>query len=370
MGDSIDAMDLGGDLPTAEPGVERPAEQLAWQLRWQSLACARMGSPLYAALLARAADDVEAGGPCWEVLRGHVLPARGHALALRFMAAVHRLALTGRAAALAAHYPSAGGTADPDHPDAAWRAFRDTVAEHAASLAVDVGEPCQTNEVGRAAGLIFGFLEVAAAGLPLRLFEVGASAGLNLRWDRFRYGGGGGAWGPPDSPVDLTGHWAQPPPRPDTAARVVERRGCDPHPVDPTTEHGQLLVRSSVWADQTARLARLDGALRLAEEVPAEVTRASADDWVAEVLEPQEGTAAVVFQSVVDEYLSDDVRRRLDEAVRRAGERATPAATVAWVRLEPATRLRSHAVTLTSWPGGDERLVAVCGAHGTDARRA
>ena len=37
-------------------------------------------------------------------------------------------------------------------------------------------------------------------GRPLRLLEIGASAGLNLRFDRYRYEQDDEAWGPRDSP--------------------------------------------------------------------------------------------------------------------------------------------------------------------------
>jgi hypothetical protein len=134
---------------------------------------------------------------------------------------------------------------------------------------------------GRAAALVFGFLEVAAStGLPMRLLEVGASAGLNLRFDRFRYGGGGASWCDATSPVDLTGLWADAPGQVDTSVEVVERRGCDLRPVDPTSEEGRLALRASVWADQHQRLARLRGALELAARVPAVVDAASLERWL------------------------------------------------------------------------------------------
>src|SRR5688572_20284714 len=167
-----------------------------------------MGSPLYAELLRRSAEDAEAGGAAWKVLSRHVAPGRGDAVALRLMAAVHRLVLGGQAPRLAHQYPSAGGRPTED----AWPAFHEVLAERASELAALVALPCQTNEVGRCAAMVWGFLEVAArTGLPLRVLEVGASAGLNLRWDHFRYGGGGADWGDPASPVDLRGLWADPP---------------------------------------------------------------------------------------------------------------------------------------------------------------
>src|SRR5262245_6182968 len=99
---------------------------VATQLREQAQACEVMGSPLYAGLLREAADDVERDGPAWRVLSSHVAPGRGAALALRLMAAVHRLVLTGRAPELAPYYPSAGGDAPRE---GAWSFFRALLAE-------------------------------------------------------------------------------------------------------------------------------------------------------------------------------------------------------------------------------------------------
>ena len=344
------------------------AVRLASQLRDQEASCAEMGSPLYAGLLARAARDVESGGPVLDVLAPHVAPGRGGALALRFLAAVHRLVLTGRAEALARFYPSAGGTADVD---AAWAALRTLLATDGDRVSALTARPCQTNEVGRAAALMFGFLEVAArTRRPFRLLEVGASAGLNLRWDRFRYGGGGAGWGPRDSPVDLDGLWADAPAHAGLAIEVIERRGCDPRPLDPASAEDQLALRASVWADQTARFARLTGALALAATVPATVDAASVDAWIPERLrEVHPGTVAVVYHSVVDEYLTDEARRTFHGALAEAGARATAEAPLAWVRVEPADAVRQHAVTLTLWPGGETRPIALSGAHGTNVRR-
>src|SRR4051812_34271221 len=82
-------------------------------LRWQAESCAQLGSPLYAHLLARAADDVEAGGPIARVI-GERQATNASALGLRLMGSVHRLVLQGEAPDLAGTYPSAGGRPDPD----------------------------------------------------------------------------------------------------------------------------------------------------------------------------------------------------------------------------------------------------------------
>ena len=334
-------------------------------LRLQAEWCARLGSPLYGVLCARAADDVEAGGPVAAVLAGHEDDRPASALALRLMGAVHRLVLSGEAAALARHYPSAGGGGEPAD---AWPPFRALVEERRDQLRKLVEHGVQTNEVGRAAALAPGFLTVAReTGLPLRILEMGTSAGLNLRWDQFRYETAARAWGDARSPVVLRGAWETPVPPFDVTAAVVERAGCDPSPVDPTTDDGRLTLMSYVWPDQDERFALLRGAIEVARRVPADVERASAVDWLpARLAAERSGVATVVFHSIALQYLDRPGRERALSAIADAGGRATAAAPAAWLRMEPGGEQAE--VRLTVWPGGNERLVATTGFHGRGVR--
>jgi hypothetical protein len=346
-------------------------ERASFLLRDQSRACADYGSPLYAELLARAAEDAQGGGVVFELLLPHDAPnLRADALALRLMAAVHRLVLEGAAPDLAACYPSVGGNAPAS---GAWGVFREVLRRERERLAFLVARPCQTNEVGRAAALAFGFFQVSAAtGLPLRLLEVGCSAELNLRWDHYRYGVGGAAWGPRESPVDLSGLWGEAPAALPSAVPIAERSGCDPRPVDLDSADGRLDLMASLWADQLERVARLRGAIAIAASVRALVERASVRDWLpGRLAAPVSGVATVVFHSIVQEYLSEEERRSFQGALGAAGGRATRGAPLHWLRLEPFPEppLR-YAVTLTSWPGATERIVAWSGPHGSDVRRA
>jgi hypothetical protein len=325
-----------------------------------------MGSPLYAHLLTTAAQDVLGGGPVADLLVPRARPGRGDAAGLRFMAAVHRLVLTRRAPQLALHYPSVGGRPDLA---AVGAVLLTTVDEHLDQLAVDVERPCQTNEVGRAAGLVVGLLEVAArTGLPLALREIGAAAGLNLRLDRWRYElPGGHVVGDPDGEVVLAGRWRAPVPHAAEGFRVVDRRGGDRSPIDPTTEEGRLALSASVWADQTERFERLGAALRTAARVPAIVDESSAASWTREHAVPSSGRATVLYHSIVEEYLDADERAAFLDAVEAAGARATEEAPFAWLRMEPSSELRHHAVSLRLWPHApDLRHLATTGAHGDD----
>ena len=181
---------------TAQEGHPTPVsadgQALARRVRRQALACERSGSPLYATLLVRLAEDTEAGGPALGVLAGHELDPPGSALALRLMGAVHRLVLGGSLPDLAVHYPSAGGDGDSE---ACWLALQAALSEHSATLRELITQPVQTNEVGRSAALVGGFLQIAAiTGLPLRVLELGASAGLNLHFDRYFYATANSSW--------------------------------------------------------------------------------------------------------------------------------------------------------------------------------
>jgi hypothetical protein len=340
--------------------------EVARLLEVQAEGCRVSGSALYHHLLTMAARDVVACGPTWDVLGGLADPRRRDAAPLRLMAAVHRLVLDRRAPQLSCFYPSVGGTADIE---AAWPAFRALVVERRGELRQLVAQPCQTNEVGRAAALLPGFLLVAhETGLPLRLLEIGTSAGLNLRWDDLFFDAGYGTWGPPSSPVQLRADWGALRVELDGPVAIAERRGCDLRPVDPTTAEGRLTLTAAVWSDQLPRFECLRGALRLAQDIPARVDAARAGSWLPEQLtEPVPGMATVVFHSVVLQYLEDAERTEVRDAIREAGARATPEAPVAWLSLEPDaldTPGTPFFVDLETWPGGRRRRLTTARPHG------
>jgi hypothetical protein len=356
---------------------ETGAGRLERRLRRQASRAAQRRSPLSLGLLERAAADVAAGGPTWALLRERAGESPGDALPLRLLACVHRLVLAGEAPALARWYPSAGGQGTAEQ---AWPDFRALLAERAGTLRALLDEPLQTNEPGRAAGLLAGFLEVASAtGLPLRVLEIGASAGLNLNWDRYRYRAAGFAFGPADSRVRLEGVYEGAPPAGPRRVAVASREGCDRRPLDVTSARDRLVLRSAVWADQLDRLALLDGALEIARRHPPVLARADAGAWLAERLaEPADGTATVVVHSIVMQYLPPAARARVRGLLEGAGREATPSRPLAWLRMEPPARepregdpARGLAeLRLTRWPGGEERLLGLCGYHGRPVRLA
>jgi hypothetical protein len=297
---------------------------------------------------------------CADLLTGRGDDPLGSALALRFLGAVHRIVLDGRAPELAAFYPSAGGREMGDPGPA----FMLTVRRHRDEVSRRVEDGVQTNEVGRSAALVGGYAAVARrTRLPLRVLEIGASAGLNLRWDHFAYDTGRIVAGDPDSPVHFERVWEGEPPELPPAFEVVERVGCDRNPLDATTPEGRLTLMSYVWPDQVDRLARLEAAIQVARRVPALVEPADAVTWATTRLaEPAPGVATVIVHSIVLQYLPHAARARFRDTIAAAGARATDAAPLAWLRMEPGGDRAE--VRLTTWPGGDDHLVATAGYHG------
>ena len=281
---------------------------------------------------------------------------------LRLLGGAHRLALSGAAPEYARHLPSTGGDGDLD---AAFDALRALVAAAPEPLRDALRRPPQTNEVGRSAALIGGFLMVASEiELPVRALEIGSSAGLNLRFDHYRYEQGDMSFGPPDSPLRFTGLWENGGPPFDAPLTVVDRRGCDVDPIDITSEDGRLTLLSYVWPDQLARFERMEAALAIAGEVPATVDRADALEWLtAQLAERQEGVVTVVYHSTVWQYLTDAYRDAITSLLHRAGEQATDDAPLAWLWLEPEGDLMFPRLRLRMWPRGDDRLLAHCSFH-------
>jgi len=328
-------------------------------------------SPLSVALMQGAADDLERGGIVAELYTGVPLPA-GQAPALRLLAALHRLVLSGQAPELAVYYPSVGGNAAPED---AWTVAEATLRAHADDLGVVLRRGVQTNEPGRSA-VLFGVLLWIADHyrLPVRLLEIGASAGLNLLAEKFAYRSSGSLLGDPDSPLVFEGPWVGTPvPDPaeaQTYLQVVERRGCDIAPIDATSRDGQLALLSYIWPDEPKRLARMRAALEVAERFPPVVDAAAAGPWIRQVLPGSPPhTVQLVWQSVFAQYLSSEDRDDLVAAMEDAGAKATEATPLVWARMEPSTDpVQGFGVSVMCWPDGKETLLARSGDHGPPVR--
>lgn len=324
--------------------------------------CDELGSPFTAGLLRFLAADLARCGALRELLPAWPGDPVRDALALRVGAALHALVLTGSDERLAAGYPphAAGFDAEVVGPvvESALRREPDHLRRWLHSAP-------QTNEVRRSAALIGGFSEIARrTGLPLALYEIGASAGLNLLWDRFHYTLGGQQWGPADSPVRLDAEWRGNAPALLQHIAVASRAGCDVAPIDAGDPQGALRLAAFVWPDQRERLDRLQRAIEMARASKLKVDALDAGEWLEHKLARlQPGVASVVYHSLVWQYLPDATRKRIRAHLDALGARATPQSPLAWLRLEPLRDDAASWLRLTAWPGGREKRLARAHPH-------
>ncbi|MCQ4160783.1 DUF2332 family protein [Roseomonas sp. GC11] len=323
--------------------------------------CLRLGSPFTARLMAALAGDIVAGGPAAALVTPWPGDPLADALALRVAGGLHALVLSGAAPELAALYPPAEAP-----PGALEAALPPLLAHHAAMLRDFLSTAPQTNEVGRSGVLLGGFLEVAqATRLPLRLLEIGASAGLNMGWDRYTYRLGEARWGDPASPVQLAPAWTGPLPPLAAPLAVASREGCDIAPVDLEDPAQRLRLRAYVWADQRARLTRLEAATTLVRAAGWRVDSAPAASWLRPRLaQLPTGATTLLYHSIMWQYMPESERHAIEALLSAAAARATPSSPLAWLRFEPPGTEAPPELTLTLWPDGTTRRLALAHPHG------
>ena len=211
------------------------------------------------------------------------------------LAALHDLALAGRAPALATAYAAADG-------DAAAGAAIDALLRMTDSV-VALAERCRVraDETGRHAVLYPTIAEAArrVGADAIGLIDVGCSAGFNLQVDRVGISySNGQSLGDPSSPVRVSASIVGGRPVPTEAMpEVVARVGIDPDPVDVTDADDARWLRACLWPDRPdrqERVARLDAELAMAAASPPLLLRGDPVEVVPEALARVPGHALPV----------------------------------------------------------------------------
>lgn len=158
----------------------------------------------------------------------------------------------------------------------------------------------QTNEVGRSAVLLPMFLRAGEA--PLALIEVGASAGLNLLFDRYGYNYDGVRLGE-GPPVLPCSSFIVPGRFPTVASRI----GLDREPVDVMDDDAVAWLRACIYADQFDRRQRLDESIRVARADPPAVVQGDAIDTLAQLAAdvPRDAHLCIFHTYVVAYFLRE-----------------------------------------------------------------
>ncbi|MCA9844610.1 MAG: DUF2332 domain-containing protein [Dehalococcoidia bacterium] len=273
------------------------------------------------------------------------------------LAAVHYLVLREQDAPLARLYRE--GRPVPGTFDE----FRTFAAQHEAELRELVRTRLvQTNEVSRCSALLPGLnaAQAAMGGRPLALIDVGASAGLHLLFDRYRYTySPGGTTGPVDSPVEISCEV-----RGTVIPPVIglphlsSRAGIDMAPVDVGDDDAVLWLRALVWPEKQARMERLEAALSLARRAPPAVSEGDALALLPKLVEEIDREAVpAIYHSHVLAHMPEGVRRTFTGTVLPG---LGASRDLAWLACEGST------MELTTWVAGvrEGRRLAKRDPHG------
>lgn len=344
------------------------AARVRGAFRSQGRSCAGLGSPFMGRLMpligARLTGATAVGARVlsWP---GDVGPA-GQSVPLRLAGALHGLVLDGTDKRLMAVYPP-----NEAGDDALWEAVEAALEAHGARIMAWLDEAPQTNELRRSVALLpaLWWLCARMGTVPdLTLSELGASAGLNLQFDRYAIDTPTGVSGPEDAAIVLRPDWrgaALPPPaRPE----VVDRAGIDRNPIDVSDPKEALRLLSFLWPDQPERLSRTRAACAMAESPP---DRGDAAPWLtARLAAWRDGAPArpalhMVFNTIAWQYFPPETQATCTAALEAAGAEATAGHALAHVALEADGRQDGAALTVRLWPHAPEaRLVARVDFHG------
>lgn len=290
--------------PPAAPELH----DIAASFRWNAEHALGDSSPLYQKLALRVAEDPE-----MLALAAH---AQQHQPPMNLLfGAVHYVLLRGIDDPLRDFFPDLA--CRPNKQGDPYPIFRAFCLERADDLeALIASRRVQTNEVARCALFLPAFEWIArrAGYQPFALLEVGASAGLNLNWDRYAYAYGDGVLcGDADASVLLTCELRGMlrPPLPQSFPGTLTRAGIDLSPNDVFDDDAMLWLRALVWPEQLHRAERLQRAIEVAREFPPRVLQGDAVQELAQWTEGiPRGAPLVFFHSFVLNQMDANARER------------------------------------------------------------
>lgn len=322
----------------------------------QAANCTALGSPFMGQLMALMADRLQPDSPLTKQLfdlEGNLGPEAA-SIPLRLAGALHALRLKGHSALTEVYPPQ-----EP-HDDALWSATQDAFASDTDFIADFIKLPPQTNEIRRAACMITAANWLQSLyPLPLSVLELGASAGLNLMFDRFGVNTPNGRYGPNDPLFILDPDWTGTPPKAHPCT-IAHRRGVDLNPLNPLDPNDALRLKSYLWPDQDERIERTECAIA---EFEVTVDPGDAADWLETRTLLRPGHLTLLYHTVAWQYFPEDTSNRAEAAILDAAQDATKIQPLAWLGMEWDGGTGA-AMTLKLWPDNTHYRLGRIDFHG------
>lgn len=324
------------------------AEEILEVFTLQADYCAGLGSDFMAKALILVRDILRTGDTAFAktILTWPGDPrTNADSVPLRVMGGLHALVLSGQDKALAAAYP-------PVAKGDLKAALEQTLTQHGDFLGQWIKTAPQTNETARQSPLVAtACLLSNHFNMPLNLLELGASAGLNLRWDRVGVATSAGTFGNPDPALILTPDWQGTLP-PQSNFQIASAKGVDINPLDPTNPDHALRLLAFLWPDQPDRLSRVRKAIDLATAQPITVAKGDAIDWLEQQL-PDRAAQGVtlIYHTVAWQYFPTAQQSKGRALIEACGAKASAKASLAWLSMEADNLSPGAGLTLRLWPG-------------------
>jgi hypothetical protein len=212
---------------------------------------------------------------------------------------------------------------DAEPPHAAGAEFGAFCAEHRDPLSRTLRERLvQTNVPRRGVAVRFAMHEIGTRiSGPVTFLEIGPSAGIQLRFDRWAVDMAGRRFGPADAPLTLRTEWRSDRPAPDLdrIAPVRDRLGVDLHPVDATDPAERRWLPALVWPEHRERFAELATALDAVAADPPTIIQGDAIELLPRLTLPDD-IPLVVFHAMVRVHVPADRRPAFDSAIAALGD--------------------------------------------------
>lgn len=326
------------------------SDRLREALLRQALGCAQLGSPFMKQWCTLLADRLAFGDPISDRILSWPgdVTAMGQSVPLRLAGALHALVLQGRSPYLTDAYPP-----HEFNKEAVWTAIQRAFRKHTAHLQTWLDSPPQTNEVRRAAGLIAGACWLRDVyDLPLVVSELGASAGLNLHFDRYCLDLEDRALGAKDSAVRFSPAWTGPRP-PDLPIEIRSRAGVDLRPIDASEPDQKLRLLAYLWPDQPERMKLTRAAIDLSHTRPV---AGNASQWLqGRLAETYLGCIHLVTHTIAWQYFPVSTQNECLAALQEAGANATSESPIARLSMEADGQQETASLSLQVWDGDQHR---------------
>jgi hypothetical protein len=288
-------------------------------------------SPLYAALARGVAQSPE-------LLELAAQAAPGQPVSNLLFSSIYFLLLGGAHHPAAAYFP--GVAAAPLPPEDAFPHVRDFCDAHRATLIEMLRtRRVQTNEVQRSALWVPAFASLAAAqpDAAFAMIEIGASAGLNLHWDRHGYRYDAVQIGDAAAPLQLRCAVSGDPPLPRQLPALRYRLGIDLNPINVFDDDAVAWLRALIWPEQQHRVTALRDAIAAARRHPVEIRGGDAADLVPVALaEVPSDLTLCLCHSLTWNQCPPAVRARIDDALRDASRtRVIHRLSIEWLDDQP-----------------------------------